>query len=201
MHRLISITRPELATRCVASAAEWRVISLTDFDRIGAAATRNRLFRAAVEEGATVVGYADDDDELIPGVHDALLTALGEADILYHDYECVVGRKRQTWARRYSGRLKDDVQGLTCWNWIARTEALARIEAANGFLWSPDVTAGLSPWFWLQVLNVGLKVAHAPIVAYRYSVDGHDKLSKHPDFQANRARFAAQLQEAACHLT
>lgn len=181
---------PRATQRAVALDSVFRQTRLPDevhvaldVDRKGAAATRNRAWRAATTEW---VAFLDDDDELYPDHLRLLLENAGRADLVYSWFD--VPQAPDPLAVRVNGQLRSPfgvefgveqatyIQGEG--NFIPVTVLVRRdlLEDADGF---PEPRSERWPhrecedWgLWRELLDLGARFQHVPERTWRWNHHG-----------------------------
>ena len=130
-----------------------------DYDREGAAATRNRALERVTTEWTA---FLDDDDELLPNHLKVCLryANLTGVDVVYPGYECVGEDPVNCFGLTFDAELlrrRNFIPVTT----LCRTEA---VKAVGGFRDHPDVNGDpCEDWgLWLALLDAGYTFGHLP---------------------------------------
>jgi glycosyltransferase involved in cell wall biosynthesis len=162
--------REDLLAEAVASVdAQVRPVTersvVTDHDRVGPAATRNRAVEACSSEW---LAFLDDDDLWFPDHVATLLAGSGDADVVYTDCE-VVGNAGDLVVNRDFDRF-----ALLRHNYIPVTALVRRSTFLNagGF----DTSARFEDWeLWKSLSLAGARFVHVPAVTWQYRFHRRDQ--------------------------
>lgn len=140
-----------------------------DFERHGAAATRNNLLQQVATEW---VAFLDDDDELYPTHLKLCLRrgAMSGVDVVYPGYDTIGEDPVNCFRMPFSPDLLR-IHNFIPVTAVARTE---KVRAVGGFVEHPDENGDpCEDWgLWLRLLDAGAKFSHLPVKTWLWRVDG-----------------------------
>ncbi len=140
-----------------------------DYEKVGPAASLNRVAMAAVAAGADWVAQIADDDLAYPHHLETLVDASADADIVYSwcDVE----------GRPWNPNSPFDAERLRYENYVPGTTLIRStlIQTLGG--WRPEAAHSFEDWdFWLRALDAGARFVCVPTVTWLYRFHG-DNLS------------------------
>jgi len=140
-----------------------------DWDRVGAAATRNLMLQDVNTEW---VAFLDDDDEFLPNHLRACMrfARLTGVDVVYPGYETVGEDPVNCFGVEFDPALLKRRNYIPVTT-LCRTEA---VRAAGGFQEHPDENGDpCEDWgLWLAMVEAGYKFGHLPLRTWVWHVNG-----------------------------
>lgn len=147
---LVTSTGRHSLPRCVASLSDCdQVIVVEDRQRRGQAWARNELLRQAPP--GSIVRFADDDDVAFSTRTMAERLEVSGADILAASF--ISGSTREIVP---TDPLAAAIDSVGPWSWVARADAIRDVA------WDATKTRATGTWYWLQMMDAGLRFAFAP---------------------------------------
>ena len=191
---LLPITRETIVgpLLCQLRDDDWAVLSDVDVYRGGSARIRNRLLDAALGSKPDIVRFADDDDLIYPHRTEAM-EALADADVAYFDFDLAepgINPMRFTFS--------DDPWVAASWSpgpwaWVARGTALEQFRHKD--LFDPVLPCLQGGFAFLKLLQAGLRVVHAPHLAYRWRRSHFPpNVNDHPEAAGLHVLLKQQIQ-------